>query len=51
MEKDGERYCDRCGQKIPKMAKLATREGGPEGSKDKCLGCLIRESEIAKGRS
>jgi len=47
MEKDGDRYCDRCGQKIPKMAKLATKDGG----KDMCLACQIREAEIAKGRA
>ena len=46
MERDGVKYCDACGQKIPKMAKLAAREGG----RDLCLACQIREAEIAKGR-
>ena len=46
MERDGERICDGCGQKIPKMAKLATK--APDG-RDLCLACRIRESEIAKG--
>jgi hypothetical protein len=45
MEKDGERYCDGCGQPIPKMSKLATREEGL----DLCLACQIRESERKKG--
>ena len=45
MEKDGERVCDSCGQKIPKMSKLATREGG----RDLCLACQIREAQIHKG--
>jgi hypothetical protein len=45
MEKDGERHCDSCGQKIPKMAKLATREEG----RDLCLACQIREAQIVKG--
>jgi hypothetical protein len=41
MEKDGERYCDGCGQKLPKTAKLVATEGG----KDFCLSCRIRESQ------
>jgi hypothetical protein len=45
MEKDGNRYCDSCGQKIPSMSKLASKEG----SKDFCLACQIRQSEINKG--
>jgi formylmethanofuran dehydrogenase subunit E len=45
MEKDGEKYCDSCGQKIPKMAKLASQENG----KHLCLACSIREAQISKG--
>lgn len=45
MEKNGERFCDSCGQKIPSMSKLAAREDG----RDLCLACQIRESEEKKG--
>jgi hypothetical protein len=45
MERDGERFCDSCGQKIPQTAKLATREDG----KDVCLACQIRQAQIVKG--
>jgi hypothetical protein len=45
MEKDGERICDACGQRIPKMSKLATRENG----RDLCLACQIREAQEHKG--
>ena len=45
MEKDGHRFCDSCGQKIPQMSKLASREGG----RDLCLACQIREAQIEKG--
>ncbi len=45
MEKDGERVCDSCGQKIPKMSKLVAREAG----RDLCMACQIRESEVKKG--
>jgi hypothetical protein len=45
MEKDGERICDGCGQKIPKMSKLATSEGG----RDLCLACSIRQAQDLKG--
>ena len=45
MEKDGDRYCDACGQKIPSMSKLASKEDG----KDFCLACQIRRAEIVKG--
>jgi hypothetical protein len=44
MEKDGERICDLCGQTIPKMSKLALKQGG----KDLCLACQIREAERRK---
>jgi hypothetical protein len=45
MERDGQRYCDSCGQKIPKMAKLAAKEDG----RDVCLACQIREAQVARG--
>jgi len=45
MEKDGQRYCDLCGQPIPKMSKLALCQDG----KDVCLACQIREAERQKG--
>jgi len=45
MEKDGDRYCDSCGQVIPKMSKLASTEGG----QDLCLACKIRKAQIEKG--
>jgi len=45
MEKDGQRICDKCGQKIPSMSKLATRENG----RDLCLACQIREAQDEKG--
>jgi formylmethanofuran dehydrogenase subunit E len=45
MEKDGERYCDRCGQIIPKMSKLAVHENG----KDFCLACNIKRAQDEKG--
>jgi hypothetical protein len=41
MEKDGERYCDGCGQKLLKTAKLVSNEGG----KELCLSCRIGESQ------
>ncbi len=41
MEKEGVRYCDGCGQKLLKTAKLVSTEGG----KDLCLSCRIRESQ------
>jgi len=44
MEKGGERFCDACGQPIPRMSKLAVKEDG----KDLCLACQIRESERKK---
>ena len=45
MEKDGKRICDSCGQPIPSMSKLATKENG----KDLCLACQIREAQIHRG--
>jgi hypothetical protein len=45
MEKDGERICDGCGQKIPHMSKLALQQDG----KDLCLQCQIRDAQINKG--
>ena len=45
MEKDGVRTCDGCGQVIPMMSKLATKENG----RDLCLACQIREAQIHKG--
>ena len=30
MEKDGQRYCDGCGQKLLKTAKLVSNEGGKD---------------------
>jgi hypothetical protein len=45
MEKDGKRICDGCGQTIPMMSKLASKEG----SRDLCLQCQIREAQIHKG--
>jgi hypothetical protein len=45
MERDGERRCDLCDQRIPKMSKLATRDGG----RDLCLACQIRQAQIEKG--
>ncbi len=45
MERDGQKFCDSCGQKIPNMAKLAVRENG----RDLCLACQIREAQIVKG--
>jgi RNA polymerase-binding transcription factor DksA len=45
MEKDGQRYCDLCGQPIPKMSKLALQQDG----KDVCLACQIHEAERQKG--
>lgn len=41
MEKEGARYCDGCGQKLMKAAKLVSTEGG----KDLCLSCRIREAQ------
>jgi CRISPR/Cas system-associated protein Cas10 (large subunit of type III CRISPR-Cas system) len=46
LEKDGERYCDRCGQKIPTTSKLFSRNE----SGDLCLRCRIEQAEKAKGR-
>jgi hypothetical protein len=48
MERDGIRTCDSCGQRIPPMSKLATRQDGPDG-KDLCLACQIRLAQIEKG--
>ena len=45
MEKDGDKYCDRCGTIIPKMSKLALHEDG----KDYCLSCKIRKAQDEKG--
>ena len=45
MDKDGIRVCDSCGQKIPPMAKLVSKEHG----KDLCLACQIRLAQIEKG--
>ena len=45
MEQDGEKLCDACGQKIPKMAKLASNQDG----RDLCLACQIREAQVTKG--
>jgi len=45
MEKDGDRYCDSCGQVIPKMSKLASKVG----SQDLCLACKIRKAQDEKG--
>lgn len=45
MEKDGQRYCDGCGQVIPKTSKLSAKEGG----KDYCLACSIRKAQDEKG--
>ncbi|HUS08327.1 MAG TPA: hypothetical protein VMZ52_18635 [Bryobacteraceae bacterium] len=45
MQKDGELYCDRCGQKIPKTSKLFSREE----SGDICLPCRIQQAEKDKG--
>ncbi|MEQ1947219.1 MAG: hypothetical protein ABL995_08520 [Bryobacteraceae bacterium] len=44
MEKEGEIYCDRCGQPVPKVAKLAAQ---PDGTHI-CLACQIRESQMKK---
>ncbi len=41
MTREGERYCDGCGQKIPSGSKLS--EQSPEGS-DFCLQCRIRKA-------
>ncbi len=50
MEDDGERRCDSCGQVIPKMSKLATREAGSEGkAKDLSLACQIRQAQVENG--
>jgi hypothetical protein len=46
MERESERICDGCGQKIPPGAKLAAK--GPDG-RDLCLACQIREAQAAKG--
>lgn len=46
MEKDGVRTCDGCGQVIPKMSKLVSKE--PDG-RELCLACQIREAQIHKG--
>lgn len=46
MEKDGERYCDHCGQKIPKTSKLFSRDEAG----DLCLRCRIDRAEKLKGR-
>ena len=46
MEKDGERYCDSCGQIISKLAKLATKD---DKGRDLCLACSIRDAQIRKG--
>ena len=46
MEKDGERFCDSCGQIIGKTAKLAAKD--PNG-RDLCLACSIRQAQIDKG--
>jgi predicted RNA-binding Zn-ribbon protein involved in translation (DUF1610 family) len=48
MERDAIRTCDSCGQRIPPMAKLATRQEGQDG-KDLCLACQIRLAQIEKG--
>jgi RNA polymerase-binding transcription factor DksA len=45
MERDGRRLCDLCGQPIPPMSKLATRQDG----RDLCLACQIRQAQIHKG--
>jgi predicted CXXCH cytochrome family protein len=45
MNQDGVRTCDSCGQPIPSMSKLATREAG----RDLCLACQIREAQTHKG--
>jgi len=45
MERDGIRTCDSCGQRIPPMSKLASRQG----DKDLCLACQIRLAQIEKG--
>ena len=45
MERDGIRTCDSCGQRIPPMSKLASRQDG----KDLCLACQIRLAQIEKG--
>jgi hypothetical protein len=46
MEKDGVRVCDRCGQRIPSMSKLAQKSSD---GRDLCLACQIQEAEIRKG--
>jgi hypothetical protein len=46
MEKDGERFCDSCGQVIRKTAKLATKDAN---GRDLCLACSIRQAQIDKG--
>ena len=48
MDRDGIRTCDSCGQRIPPMAKLASRQEGRDG-KDLCLACQIRLAQIEKG--
>ena len=45
MERDGIRTCDFCGQRIPPMSKLSSRQDG----KDLCLACQIRLAQIEKG--
>jgi hypothetical protein len=47
MEKDGERFCDSCGQVISKTAKLAVKD--PASGRDLCLACSIRQAQIDKG--
>jgi hypothetical protein len=46
MEKDGERFCDSCGQYLPATAKLATKD---EQGRDLCLACSIRDAQIREG--
>ena len=45
MEKDGERFCDSCGQFLPKTAKLAIKD---DQGRDLCLACSIRDGQIRK---
>ena len=47
MTRDGERYCDGCGQKIPSGSKLSQQAS--EGN-DLCLQCRIRKANEKWGR-
>jgi RNA polymerase-binding transcription factor DksA len=46
MQKDGRRFCDRCGKPIPSMSKLAVKT---DDGKDLCLACQIQDAQVNKG--